>query len=203
MDLYLEGIGRDGLNWVFSELHGQSLKRAVLGNTKNCHTWSLQFLNRLNNLQFSLHNFIHPFFDLFTFSLPLIVKFHPIDVESQGRVTIDTDIFVDLFLFGHINSRNDVFRFCSFHLFSKSLVDWCELNAMAASWRVVFNKNIGVVFESGIVVVIGQLKDMVVLYFLLLTSLFVLFGLLSIMEFLYLASIDILDKLSQGLFLVK
>lgn len=44
---------------------------------------------------------------------------------------------------------------------------------------------------------------MIVLYFLLLPSLFVLFGLLSIMEFLYLASIDILDKLSQGLFLVK
>lgn len=134
MDLYLEGIGRDGLDWVFSELNGQSLERAVLGNTKNCHTRSLQFLNRLNNLQFSLYNFIHPFFDLLTFSLPLIVKFNSIDVESQGRIAINTDIFVDLFLFGHINSRNHVFRFFSFQLFRKSLVDWCELHTMSASW---------------------------------------------------------------------
>ena len=30
VDLYLEGICSDGLDWVFCELHGQPLERAVL-----------------------------------------------------------------------------------------------------------------------------------------------------------------------------
>jgi len=118
------------------------LERAILANSIDKNRRFLYILSVLGGCQFAADDFLHKGNNFSTISLSVIVKLITSDVESESRVTVDADPFVDNLLLSHVDSCNDEATVLAGEVLGKLFIIWSKSDAMTARGRVVLNKNI-------------------------------------------------------------
>ena len=137
----------------------QQMERAALINSIDCDCRFLRFFDWAHSFELAFTGFIHKVNHIFGIAGSSIFDLLSSDVEFESWIPFDMNLILDFLLLWEINSCDEIGRVLLFERSCELFVLGCEFDAVPASGRVVLNKDILVLLQSWVIVLVVQYDD--------------------------------------------